>query len=285
MAKTYNDLYISTRKKLREAGIAAHSLEARLLVACAAGKTVEKLLRDMMLYTSDETEQKLLTMLERRLKGEPVAYITGEWEFYGLPILVDRNVLIPRTDTELLVDLAIRAVRGKKMDARVLDLCCGSGCIGCAIAHELPASRVVMADISHDALAICRKNVQRNHLTPRVTCIEADALQPPPMLVGNFDLLICNPPYIPSADIRTLDSSVRDYEPVGALDGGDDGLVFYRSILKNWKSALRHGGLLLFEVGIGQAEDVRTQMIMSGFLGVECVKDTSGIDRVVMGRI
>ena len=285
MAKTYNDLYISTRKKLREAGIAAHSLEARLLVACAAGKTVEKLLRDMMLYTSDETEQKLLTMLERRLKGEPVAYITGEWEFYGLPILVDRNVLIPRTDTELLVDLAIRAVRGKKMDARVLDLCCGSGCIGCAIAHELPASRVVMADISHDALAICRKNVRRNHLTPRVTCIEADALQPPPMLVGNFDLLICNPPYIPSADIRTLDSSVRDYEPVGALDGGDDGLVFYRSILKNWKSALRHGGLLLFEVGIGQAEDVRTQMIMSGFLGVECVKDTGGIDRVVMGRI
>ena len=285
MAKTYNDLYIATRKRLREAGIAAHSLEARLLVASAAGKSVEKLLRDMMLYTSDETERNLRPMLERRLAGEPVAYITGEWEFYGLPILVNPSVLISRTDTELLVDLAVRAARGKKMDARVLDLCCGSGCIGCAIAHELPASRVVMADLSPEALSVSRKNVQRNHLTPRVTCMEADALQAPPMLVGNFDLVVCNPPYIPSGDIPWLDASVRDYEPVGALDGGDDGLRFYRAILKNWKGVLRHGGLMLFEVGIGQAEDVRTQMLMSGFLGVETVKDTGGIDRVVMGRI
>jgi release factor glutamine methyltransferase len=285
MAKTYNDLYIATRRQLRDAGISAFSLEARLLVACAAGKTTEKLLRDLMLYTSDDTELKLAPMVRRRLSGEPVAYITGEWEFYGIPIQVDRNVLIPRTDTELLVELAVKAARGKKMDARVLDLCCGSGCIGCAIAHELPASRVVMADISPEALSISRKNVQRNNLTPRVTCIEADALAAPPMLVGNFDLVVCNPPYIPTQDIPGLDGSVRDYEPLGALDGGGDGLDFYRAILKNWKGVLRHGGLMLFEVGIGQAEDVRTQMLMSGFLGVECIRDTGGIDRVVMGRI
>lgn len=285
MAKTYNDHYIATRRALREAGIAAYNLEARILVAHAAGKSPETLLRDLMLYTADDTEKNLKPMLERRLGGEPVAYITGEWEFYGIPILVNRNVLIPRTDTELLAHLAMRAVRGKKMDARVLDLCCGSGCIGCAIAHELPASRVVMVDISPEALSLSRKNVQRNNLSPRVTCIEADVKKAPPMLVGNFDLVVCNPPYIPSGDLPGLDASVRDYEPVQALDGGEDGLDFYRAVLKNWKGVLRHGGLLLFEVGIGQAEAVKTTMLMSGFLGVEIITDTGGIPRVVMGRL
>lgn len=284
MAKRYNDHYIATRKTLRDAGIEAYNLEARILVAHAAGKTAETLIRDLMLYTSNETEQKLAPMIERRLAGEPVAYITGEWEFYGLPILVNENVLIPRVDTELLVDLALRAVRGKKMDARILDLCCGSGCIGCAIAHELPASRVVMADISSEALSISRKNIFRNSLTPRVTCLEANVLEPPPMLIGNFDLVVCNPPYIPSADINSLDKSVKSYEPIGALDGGDDGLEFYRAVLKHWKGVLRHGGLMLFEVGIGQAEEVRTMMLMAGFLGVEIATDTGGIDRVVIGR-
>ena len=285
MAKRYNDLYIATRKALRDAGIEAHSLEARLLVAAASGKSTEKLLRDMMLYTNEETERALAPMLRRRLAGEPVAYITGEWEFYGLPITVDKNVLIPRVDSELLVDLAVKALRGRKMDARVLDLCCGSGCLGCAIAHELPATRVVMVDVSAEALTVSRKNVLRNSLTPRVTCMEADATKAPPMLVGNFDLVVCNPPYIPTTDIIGLDSSVRDWEPHLALDGGDDGLDFYRAVLKYWKGVLRHGGLLMFEVGIGQAEDVKKLMLMNGFLSVESAKDTGGIDRVVCGRI
>ena len=285
MAKTYNDLYIWARKQLKDAGIEGYALESRIMVANAAGKSTEALMRDMRLYTGDDVEKKLQPMIERRLKGEPMAYITGEWEFYGIPILVDSSTLIPRMDTELMVDLALKAVKGKKMDARVLDLCCGSGCIGCAIAHELPASRVVMVDKSAAALSVSRKNVQLNKLSPRVTCLEADVLQPPPMLVGNFDLVCCNPPYIPTADILSLDSTVRDYEPLTALDGGQDGLDFYRGVLKNWKSVLRHGGLMLFEVGIGQAEDVKKLMLLSGFLGVESVKDTGGIDRVVMGRI
>jgi len=285
MAKRYNDLYISTRKTLREAGVQMYSLEARILVAHAAGKSAEALLRDMTLYVSDETEKRLAPLLARRLSGEPVAYITGEWSFYGLPITVNKNVLIPRTDTELLVDVAVRALRGRKMDARVLDLCCGSGCIGCAIAHEMPASRVVMADISSEALAASRVNAQKLKLTPRVTCLEADAKQPPPMLVGNFDLLVCNPPYIPSGDIAGLDGAVRDHEPRLALDGGADGLDFYRAVLKNWKHVIRHGGMILFEVGIGQAESVKKMLLMNGFLGVESAKDTGGVDRAVFGRI
>lgn len=110
-------------------------------------------------------------------------------------------------------------------------------------------------------------------------------MQSPPILVGNFDLVCCNPPYIPTADIIGLDSTVRDYEPLSALDGGNDGLDFYRAVLKNWKSVLRHGGMMLFEVGAGQADDVKKLMLLSGFLGVETVKDTGGIERVVLGRI
>lgn len=283
MVKTYNDHYIATRKLLRDAGVSAFALEARILVAAAAGKTTEHLMRDMMLYTSDETGVRLEAMLKRRLAGEPVAYITGEWEFYGYPIIVDENVLIPRVDTELLVDLAVNAARGKKMDARVLDLCCGSGCIGCAIASELSASRVVMVDNSLTALDIAKRNARALHLLNRVICMEADATKPSPMLVGNFDIVVCNPPYIP--DGTALDNSVSDYEPHVALFGGEDGLDFYRSILKNWKGVLRRGGLMMFEVGIGQAEDVKRHMLMAGFLGVEIIADTGGIDRVVIGRI
>lgn len=283
MVKTYNDHYIATRKALRVAKIEAFALEARILLASAAGKTTEHLLRDMMLYTSDEVGERLSVMLQRRLDGEPVAYITGEWEFYGYPIIVNENVLIPRVDTELLVGLAVNAARGKKMDARILDLCCGSGCIGCAIASELSASRVVLVDNSLDALDVTRKNIKALNLLPRTICMEADATAPSPMLVGNFDIVVCNPPYIP--DGTKLDKSVEAFEPHTALFGGEDGLNFYRAILKNWKGVIRSGGLLMFEVGIDQAEDVQKLMLMAGFLGVEIVRDTGGIDRVVVGRI
>ncbi|MEG1164982.1 MAG: peptide chain release factor N(5)-glutamine methyltransferase, partial [Oscillospiraceae bacterium] len=223
-------------------------------------------------------------LIERRLAGEPVAYITGDWEFYGIPISVTRGVLIPRVDTEVLADSAISALRGRKMDARVLDLCTGSGCVGCAIAKELPATHVVLADNSRAALGIAKQNVMRNKLNPRVSCIELDAMETPPMMIGSFDLLTCNPPYIPTADIAGLDTSVKDYEPLEALDGGADGLNFYRAIIEKWRNVVRLGGLMLFEVGVGQAEDVIKLMRLGGFKNVESVKDTLGIDRVVFGN-
>ncbi len=285
MPKTYNEYYIETRRALKNAGIEAYSLEARLLVAHAAGKSVEKLLQDLRLYTAENLTPRLQALLERRFAGEPVAYITGEWEFYGLPILVDKNVLIPRVDTEVLAEAAIESLRGRKMDARVLDLCAGSGCIGCAIARNLPATRVVVADVSPAAVSLCRKNVLHNNLSPRVTCIDADAKGMPPMLLGSFDMIVCNPPYIPSAEIDTLDSSVRDYEPRLALDGGEDGLDFYRAITANWKSVLRTGGQILFEVGAGQADAVKKILRLAGFTHVESIPDTLKIERVVMGKL
>lgn len=285
MAATYNDIYIKARKIFRDAGIEAYNLEARYLIAEAAGKRMDQLVRDMNLYTSDEVTAKVGEMISRRLEGEPIAYITGEWEFYGVPIIVNRDVLIPRVDTEVLVETAVCSLRGRKMDARVIDLCTGSGCVGCAIAKELPATRVTLADNSKPALAVAKQNILANKLNPRVTCVEIDALSNPPLMLGSFDLLVCNPPYIPTEDIKTLDDSVKKYEPVQALDGGEDGLEFYRAILKNWRTTIRKGGLMMFEVGIGQADEVCSIMNAAGLINVGKIEDTQGIDRVCFGNL
>lgn len=284
MPKTYNELYIATRAALKHAGVEAYSLEARLLVSHAVGKTKEAFLRDLTLYTSTEYEQKVNALLQRRLNGEPLAYLTGEWEFYGLPIKVTPDVLIPRMDTEVLVETAVNSLIGRKMDARILDLCSGSGCIGCAISHELPAARLVMVDISDRALEISKQNLRLNRQN-RTICLKADALDKPPMSIGTFDLIVSNPPYVPSFEILTLDSSVRDYEPLGALDGGEDGLMFYRAIVRNWKSVLRPSGQLMFEVGEDQADAVSDLMRSAGFRDIAAVADTAGIRRVVVGKI
>ena len=285
MPKTYNDIYIEARKKLRDNDIAAHNLEARLIIAHAAGKSMDAFMREINLYTSDIVSEKVSEMVERRLQGEPVAYITGDWEFYGLPIAVTKDVLIPRIDTEVLVETAITALKGRKMDARILDLCTGSGCIGCALAKELPATHVVLADKSRAALGVAKQNVLKNKLNPRVTCVEVDALSAPPMMLGSFDLLTCNPPYIPTADLDELDASVKNYEPASAFDGGEDGLDFYKAILSKWRNVVRIGGLIIFEVGIGQAEEVMKLMRLAGLNNVGCVKDTIGVDRVVYGNV
>lgn len=285
MPKTYNDIYIEARKRLRDSGIESHSLEARLIIAHVANKSMDALMRELNLYTSEEVAQKSAEMVDMRLKGVPVAYITGSWEFYGMPLVVTKDVLIPRMDTEVLVDTAIKALKGRKMDARIIDLCTGSGCIGCAIAKELPATRVVLADNSLEALGVAKQNVMKNKLNPRVTCVQTDALSTPPMMLGSFDLLTCNPPYIPTADISSLDISVKDYEPISALDGGADGLDFYRAIITKWHNVVRIGGLIIFEVGIGQAEAVANLMRAASMSNIGFAKDTLGIDRVVYGNI
>ena len=283
--KTYNDIFMQARNALRDHGIEGYSLEARLLVATAAGKTTQELLRDLSLYTTPEMADKVAALTERRISGEPVAYITGAWEFYGLPMYITSDVLIPRMDTELLVDAAKELLNGRKMDARVLDLCCGSGCIACAIGHEMPAARIVAVDLSAKALEVARRNVAVNRLSSRVICMQADATASPPMSMGQFDMIVSNPPYVRSADMKKLDRSVRDFEPSWALDGGKDGLKFYKSIIKYWKSVLRPGGYLLFEVGEGQAESVKEMLLTGGFRSVSSKFDTLGVERVVIGKM
>ncbi len=284
MPRTYSELYISVRNALRDAGVEAANVEARLIVASASGKTTAKLLQDMRLYATDAVEKKAADMLGRRLAGEPVAYITGVWEFRGLPMEVSPDVLIPRVDTEVLADEAINWLLQNRREARVLDLCSGTGCIGCAIADALPQSHVVLADISPEAIDLSRRNVARNGLAGRVSYMLADAAKAPPVMSGMFDLIVSNPPYIATIDILTLDPSVRDYEPIWALDGGDDGLDFYRAIADNWLPSLRQGGMLMFEVGEEQAAEVKAIMRAHGMHDAVSVLDTRGVERVVKAR-
>ena len=284
MPRTYSELYISVRNALRDAGVEAANVEARLIVASASGKTTAKLLQDMRLYATDAVEKKAADMLGRRLAGEPVAYITGVWEFRGLPMEVSPDVLIPRVDTEVLADEAINWLLQNRREARVLDLCSGTGCIGCAIADALPQSHVVLADISAEAIDLSRRNVARNGLAGRVSYMLADATKAPPVMSGMFDRIVSNPPYIATMDILTLDPSVRDYEPIWALDGGDDGLDFYRAIADNWLPSLRQGGMLMFEVGEEQAAEVKAIMRAHGMHDAVSVLDTRGVERVVKAR-
>jgi release factor glutamine methyltransferase len=285
MATTYNNLYLDTRARLRKAGVEAAQLEARELVCYASDKSREQFYRDMSLYVSAEMERRVEELVQRRLAGEPVAYIIGEWEFYGLPLDISRDVLIPRSDTELLAERGIARTREAGEGARVLDLCAGSGCVGLAVAANVPACRVVLGELSEGALRTCKQNVRRNGLNARVTCLSVDALEPPSSTLWDFDVIVSNPPYIPTQEITQLDASVRDYEPHMALDGGEDGLDFYRAIAVKWKSALRLGGTLIFEVGMGQAPDVEEILAKNGYEGIQTTVDTQGIWRVVEGTV
>ena len=282
MATTYNNLYMDIRQQLRTAGVQASTLEARELVCFASGKTRQQLQRDGQLYVPPAVEEQARARVRRHLAGEPVAYLIGEWEFYGLPLDIDRQVLIPRADTETLVDCALPFLRGQA-GSRVLDLCAGSGCIGLAVASQVADCRVTLGDISEGALRICRQNIRRNDLSDRVAPLQVNAMAAPPRQLGTYDCILCNPPYIPTGDIAGLDVSVRDFEPHDALDGGEDGLDFYRAVSSLWREALHTGGMLFFEVGIGQADDVLRIMRSFGFGDLEITPDPAGIPRVVQG--
>ncbi len=284
MATTYNNLYLDLRTMLKKAGVEEATQAARELVCTAAGKTKEELLRDGALYAAPEVERSAYDLAQRLLDGEPVAYLVGEWEFYGLPLDISPAVLIPRPDTEVLVSQVIEKAKDLT-ECRALDLCAGSGCIGLALAANVPHARVLLGEIDDEALKVCRQNIRRSNLTARVTSMRLDAREKPSRNLGEFHVIVSNPPYIPTADIDTLDTSVKDHEPRLALDGGADGLDFYRAIIEKWRDALAKDGMLFFEVGIGQADEVLRMMRSSGFGDVQIVKDLNGIPRVVFGTL
>ena len=282
MATTYNNLYLDLRTELKRAGDEEATQSARELVCSAAGKTREEFVRDGSLYASPEVERAARRLVQRHLAGEPVAYLIGEWEFYGLPLDISPAVLIPRPDTEVLATKLIDAARSAG-PCRILDLCAGSGCIGLAAAANLPNARVLLGELDDEALKVCRQNIRRSNLTGRVTSMKLDAREKPTRSLGEFQFLVSNPPYIPSADIGTLDASVREHEPRLALDGGEDGLDFYRAICEKWRDALCESGMLFVEVGIGQADQVLRIMRSNGFGDIQIVKDLNSIPRVVYG--
>ena len=284
--KKYSDLYRETRKALLPIdGPHQAGSTARELLQLASGKSAAELLADGEKYADTSVCTALEKYVERMVKGEPLAYILGEWEFYGLKLYVTPDVLIPRDDTVAVTSLAIQKALFMQQDPRILDLCCGSGCIGLAIASRVKDARVTLADLSKDALAVAKKNMLRHKFSGRVSCVQADALKPAPAFLGKFDMIVSNPPYITSEEMKGLEESVVDFEPHMALFGGEDGLDFYRFIAAKWKTALRLGGTLIFEVGIGQAPAVEEILALNGYEDIKTTIDSGEIWRVVEGTI
>lgn len=285
MVKTYGQLYLDARRSLLQTEDEQTSgFMARILVSTISGKTQEAMLADRDLYASEEICQKVETGVQRLLNQEPLAYVLGEWEFYGLDLYVDHNVLIPRDDTCAVAALAIKQALFLNQDPRVLDLCCGSGCIGLAIASRVKDARVTLADISRDALAVAKKNIVRHKMSGRVSCVSADALKPAHPFLGKFDLIVSNPPYITGEEMQQLPRSVDAFEPHLALYGGEDGLDFYRSIAENFRPALKPGGYLCFEFGMGQGDDVCRILEENGYTILERSRDYNERERAVLAQ-
>ncbi|MCH5252683.1 MAG: peptide chain release factor N(5)-glutamine methyltransferase [Lachnospiraceae bacterium] len=219
-----------------------------------------------------KTFENLLVEREKRI---PLEYIIHETEFMGLPFQVNEHVLIPRQDTECLVEEVLKVSEGKD----VLDLCTGSGCIGISLAKLGKCKSVTLSDISGEALAVAEKNARKNDVAVRL--VESDLFRD---IRGSFDIIVSNPPYIRSKEIDELMPEVREHEPRLALDGSEDGLLFYRSIIKVINSFLKPNGWLFFEIGWNQGEEVSRMMREEGFHAVEVKKDLAGLDRIVQGQ-
>ena len=285
MVRTYAQIYMECRKALKaQEDERGASVLARNLLCHFTGKSMEKILTDMDQTASEELVLAMEDATKRILNEEPLAYILGEWEFYGLKLHVNPNVLIPRDDTCAVVQLAINQALFLPDGPRVLDLCTGSGCIGLAIASRVRDARVTLADISKEALAVAKRNIQRNHLTGRISCYQADALGAAPAFLGKFDMIVSNPPYIDSRDMEGLEVSVKDYEPHMALFGGNDGLDFYRSITEKYRHNLKPGGYLCYEFGEDQGDDVCDILAANGFTVRQRVKDFCGTERAVIAQ-
>ena len=275
MTKTLNDFYIEYTKILKS------EIESRELCAYALDLDRNKRLDWAYLYIGEESEQKIHQIMQRMLDGEPVAYILGEWEFYSLPFKVTTSILIPRQDTETLVDSAIKFLKTVKKDhLKVLDLCCGSGCIGISILKNIPNSKVVACDISKEAVEISRYNSKLNNVSERYTAVEYDIFYNKKNL-GQFDLIVSNPPYIKTDDIETLDIDVKKHEPHLALDGGADGYDFYKAILEKFTKNLNPNGKIIFEYGISQETEIEKIMRNYDLENIEIKKDLCEVNRII----
>ncbi|MDY4754009.1 MAG: peptide chain release factor N(5)-glutamine methyltransferase [Candidatus Faecousia sp.] len=282
---TYRDIYLSARSSLSkmEDGQSA-GLIARDLLCTFSGKSPEQLIREIDSPAEGNVAVRVFDGVDRLLKEEPLAYVLGQWEFYGLPLYVTPDVLIPRDDTCAVTELAINKGLFLDKDPRILDLCCGSGCIGLAIASRVKDARVTLADISKEALAVAKKNIARNKLGGRVSTFQVDAREKAPGFLGRFDLIVSNPPYITRSEMEQLPKSVDAYEPHLALFGGEDGLDFYRSIIQKFTPILKPEGYLCFEFGMGMADAVCGLLEENDYIILERKRDFNDRERAVLAQ-
>ena len=275
--KTYKQLYEYGKAELAEAGIAEAQLDARLLLEYVCGTDHNTLLVHGEREVEEPKSTAYCDLILQRVAHTPLAYIKGTQEFMGLEFSVNKQVLIPNQDTETLVEEAMRLMHD---GMRVLDLCTGSGCIALSLLHYTNDTSAVATDISEAALTVAVQNAGQLKLTERVSFAETDLF---PVQKEKFDLIVSNPPYIPTEVIETLDPEVKDHEPRLALDGTEDGLSFYRRIIRTAPEWLFESGWLILEIGYDQGEAVSAMMRENGFRDIEVIRDLGGKDRVVTG--
>ena len=274
---TYSEIYSRIYEELASAGFGEAKSDALLLLDYIGGITREDLFARGSMELSEATESKLLSALQKRLTHMPVQHITGYQNFMGLEFAVDENVLIPRYDTEILVE---EILKDGGSGLNILDMCTGSGCLLISLLKYMNDCKGIGTDISYEALEVAKQNAKR--LEVESTFIQSNMFD---NISENekFDLIVSNPPYIRSDVIPTLMEEVRAFEPVLALDGDEDGLKFYRIIIEKSRKYLNRSGKLFFEIGYDQGESVKNLMEAAGFKDVTVVKDFSGLDRVVSG--
>ena len=269
----YREVYDFGVNKLKENDCKEAALDARLLLEYICHTNRNDLLAHGDREVSQEDLELYRKWLERRAGGEPLQYITGEQDFMGLTFLTHESTLIPRQDTECLVEEAMMHVHD---GMRILDMCSGSGCILLSLLKYSNDCVGVGAELQTEAVELARRNAEK--LGIEATFVESDLFS---QVDGTYDLIVSNPPYIESAVIETLDREVREHEPMSALDGGEDGLCFYRRIAEEARRYLSRGGMLFFEIGYNQAEAVSELLRLNGYKDVTVKKDLAGLDRVV----
>lgn len=278
---TYRELWKTGVETLQKAGADAPAFEVSVLFEDLAGIPKERLPLLGGETAPAETAEKLLSAVKRRAEGYPLQYLVGSWWFYGRKFAVGEGVLIPREETELLCETALSLLEHEHAP-KVADLCSGTGCVGITIAKERPDAEVFAYELSEDALSYLKKNMILNG-APNVQAFRADVLQPPEEEAPVFDLIACNPPYIRSGEIPSLQPELRA-EPYLALSGGEDGLDFYRAVIRNWPEKLRSGGHLVFEMGEEEAPAVTSLLEAAGFTEIRVYDDFAGFQREISAK-
>ena len=284
--KTYRELYEEGRRILEQAGLPDAALDARFLLEEVCGTNLQTLLVFPEKKVTEEEVNQYRAFVQRRKDREPTAMILGEWDFMGLTFRLNKSTLIPEQDTEVLVETALEELKRRGLGEaplRILDLCTGSGCILLSLLHELRNAGGLGTDLSEEALEAARENAVRLGLQERAAFRQGDLWEP----VGDerFDLIVSNPPYVPTEVIPTLEPEVRCGEPYAALDGGEDGLVFYRRIMREAAGHLKPSGIIIVESGFDEAPQIAALMQDQELRGIRTVKDYGGLDRVVLGTL
>lgn len=268
------------KKKLKQYDIESYAIDATLLLMKAMSFTKVQIYTNNHVILTQKQQKEYLYDLEQRIQGKPIQYITGVCEFMGLPFTVQEGVLIPRADTEILVETVLQ-YHEKEHFQNAIDICTGTGCIAVSLAKYTDIS-MYGVDISERALQIAKKNAQYHAVS--VTWFQSDLFQNVPMSLAHFDCIVSNPPYIATKEIQTLMNSVKCFEPHLALDGGEYGTDFYKKITQQSKQYLKKGAFLFFEIGYQQAEAVCSILNQNGFDNIVVRKDLAGLDRVVLGQ-